>query len=242
MSIRLTSAAWDLSIGSTEKFVLMCLCDHANDDGMCWPSVARICEKVSKSERTVQTALKWLSDEGYFTVRDGVQKSRTYQLDPRKICTPQISHPATFVEKHAKVAPHPRKFRTQTIIEPSEPLIDSKESISARAKIDCPAGVEKQVWDDFAAFRKAKRAPLSQTALDGIIREAGKIGWTLNDALSECVTRGWQGFKADWIKDRKNGTTNRTSDSTTGLGRTFDAGQRAYDILKAQEALPRPSG
>ena len=57
MSIRLLSAAWDLDIGSTEKMVLMSLCDHANDDGLCWPAIATICRKTSKSERTVRNAL-----------------------------------------------------------------------------------------------------------------------------------------------------------------------------------------
>jgi len=35
MSIVLLAAAWDLEIGSTEKMVLMCLCDHANAEGAC---------------------------------------------------------------------------------------------------------------------------------------------------------------------------------------------------------------
>jgi len=26
-----------------------------------------------------------------------------------------------------------------------------------------------------------------------------KAGWTLEKALEECVVRGWQAFKADWV-------------------------------------------
>jgi hypothetical protein len=65
-----------------------------------------------------------------------------------------------------------------------------------------PNGVSEQVWDDFIALRKAKRAPLSQTALAGILSEADKAMMTLEDALTECVTRGWQGFKAEWMKPK----------------------------------------
>jgi hypothetical protein len=55
------------------------------------------------------------------------------------------------------------------------------------------------------AMRKAKRAPLTQTALDGIQREAAKAGMGLHDALAMCCARGWQGFKADWVAGQKPG-------------------------------------
>lgn len=62
-----------------------------------------------------------------------------------------------------------------------------------------PEGVSEQVWADFTAHRKARKAPISETALVGIQREAEKAGWSLEAALSECVSRGWQSFKADWV-------------------------------------------
>lgn len=68
--------------------------------------------------------------------------------------------------------------------------------------VNRPNGVSEQVWDDFIALRKAKRAPLSQTALAGILNEADKALMTLEDALTECITRGWQSFKAEWMKPK----------------------------------------
>jgi len=67
--------------------------------------------------------------------------------------------------------------------------------------IDAPEGVSVQTWKDFIKSRKAK---LTQTALDGIQREANKAGWSLEDALKECCTRGWRGFKADWVSDKQD--------------------------------------
>jgi len=67
---------------------------------------------------------------------------------------------------------------------------------------DAPVSVDKSVWEDFMKIRKAKRAPMTATALEAIKREAGKAGWSLNDAIKECVERGWQGFKADWVEKR----------------------------------------
>jgi hypothetical protein len=74
-----------------------------------------------------------------------------------------------------------------------------------------PDGIEQSIWNDYLEIRKAKRAPVSATALAIVEREAVKAGWSLNDALAECVARGWQGFKAEWVT--KNGTefnSNRT--------------------------------
>ncbi len=68
-----------------------------------------------------------------------------------------------------------------------------------------PEAVSDSVWSDFLAIRKAKRAPLTQTALDGIQREASKAGMGLADALALCCARGWQGFKADWVAGQKPG-------------------------------------
>jgi hypothetical protein len=50
-------------------------------------------------------------------------------------------------------------------------------------------------------IRKAKRSPLTQTALDAIKREADKVPMSLNDALAMCCARGWQGFKAEWVAE-----------------------------------------
>ena len=63
-----------------------------------------------------------------------------------------------------------------------------------------PDGVCDSVWSDFVDLRKAKKARLTQTAVDGIRAEASKAGWGLEAALRECCTRGWTGFKADWVR------------------------------------------
>jgi len=68
--------------------------------------------------------------------------------------------------------------------------------------IEKPTGVSDQVWSDFLSLRKAKRAPLSATALASIAKEAEKAAMHIEEALTECVTRGWQSFKAEWMKPK----------------------------------------
>lgn len=66
-----------------------------------------------------------------------------------------------------------------------------------------PEGVSDQTWNDFLAHRKAKRAPVTETVLAGIKREAEIAGWSLEAALVETVSRGWQAFKAAWVEGAK---------------------------------------
>jgi len=62
-----------------------------------------------------------------------------------------------------------------------------------------PDGVTDSVWQDFKTLRKVKKAPITNAAIDGIQREAAKAGWSMESALKECCTRGWVGFKAEWV-------------------------------------------
>jgi len=71
-----------------------------------------------------------------------------------------------------------------------------------------PEGVSDSVWQEFKSLRKAKKAPITQRAIDALTNEANKAGWTLEKALEECVVRGWQAFKADWVAKKGNPADN----------------------------------
>lgn len=72
-----------------------------------------------------------------------------------------------------------------------------------RAKLATPDGVSESVWADFLAHRKAKKSPVTQTAINGLVSEAAKSGLPLQTVLETMCQRGWTGFKAEWIaKDR----------------------------------------
>ncbi len=74
------------------------------------------------------------------------------------------------------------------------------------------AGVDEQVTQDFLKNRKAKRTPLTQTALNGIAREAEKAGISTSEAVQICAERGWQSFNASWDwKPKQNNQTKATN-------------------------------
>lgn len=67
-----------------------------------------------------------------------------------------------------------------------------------------PDGVSDNLWKEFKALRKLKKAPITDRVIESIKAEADKAGWTLEKALGECVTRGWQAFKAEWVQGKAN--------------------------------------
>jgi len=60
-------------------------------------------------------------------------------------------------------------------------------------------GLSEETANEWLAFRRQKRAPLTATAWEGIKREAAKAGWVMQDVVTKCMARGWQGFEADWV-------------------------------------------
>jgi hypothetical protein len=69
-------------------------------------------------------------------------------------------------------------------------------------KVACPTDVSEQVWNDWLQLRKAKKASVTETVLKGARSEASKIGWSLEQFLIEWCTRGSQGLKAEWLKEK----------------------------------------
>lgn len=128
------------------------------------------------------------------------------------------THNGQSAKRRAQDADRKREVRKVSASEPDEKrtreekrrdtsttdVVDEKRASRTRP-VERPAIVSEGVWSDFMAMRKAKRAPLTQTALDGIKREAQKAGMGLTDVLALCCARGWQGFKADWVAGQKPG-------------------------------------
>jgi len=94
----------------------------------------------------------------------------------------------------------------RTVLPVTETVTETKTETGTETKtgnrattVATPDGVSESVWSDFLKVRKAKKSPMTETALEGISREAEKAGWSLEDAIRECASRGWVGFKAEWV-------------------------------------------
>lgn len=211
--------AFRTNLPTVQKFVLVALCDNANDAGQCFPSISLLCDKCSLSERAVQSAIRSLEVSGYlrrdfrkgqstiYWVTNPSAWAASVSANPRTSCTPAGYAPPQ------EVHPTPAGGAPITIKEPSiEPSIEPSKSrrksaatVSVTDLVDM--GIDEQVAGDFIAVRKAKKAPLTSTALSGIQREADKAGVTLGQALATCAVRGWAGFNAEWVKPKAAGQT-----------------------------------
>jgi len=142
MSTIIMSLCWPLQgMSGPQKAVLISLADNANDEGVCWPSVARIAERTCLAERTVQGAIKWLGQVGILSVRERMGRSTIYTLTPASYAPPQEARPAAD-------APSPPQLTTQTpaaaaprtVIEPSSepsPLVGAEQPTKI-SKPKCP--------------------------------------------------------------------------------------------------------
>jgi hypothetical protein len=62
-----------------------------------------------------------------------------------------------------------------------------------------PSDVDENLWHDFLVLRKAKNAPLTETALEAIRVESQKAKISLSEALKVCCARGWPALRAEWL-------------------------------------------
>lgn len=83
MSTLVMAACWPLVMSPSAKAVLVSLADQANDQGVCWPSIATIAMRTCLSERTVQSALRWLAEQGVVRVEIGAMRANRYTINPR---------------------------------------------------------------------------------------------------------------------------------------------------------------
>ena len=65
----------DYELPSRASNVYRYLCDRANSDGQCWPSVRRIAKDLSLSPSTVKRAIEDLTSHGYIKIEQRFRKS-----------------------------------------------------------------------------------------------------------------------------------------------------------------------
>ena len=101
--------------------------------------------------------------------------------------------------------PTPTPTPTPTPINTPDGVGAPRKRSTATALAARPDDVSEPVWQDFQRLRREKRAPLTDTALAGVRREAEKAGVSMDVALAYCCEAGWQGFNAGWYADRQGG-------------------------------------
>lgn len=211
MSMMLMVKAMRIRVGNPlRKLVLIKLADNANDLGECWPSHQHIADQCEISRRSVINHINKLEEMGLlrreYRTKNNEKQSNLYYLTLDGEGSAGDSLPS---ERDAPPSaggslpsagdtPPPSAGDAHRTSHSPEPVIEPvNESLKPKDRL-IAFGVDKQVLEDFLAVRKAKRLPLTHTAIDGLEREARKASLEVKDAIRFCAEKGWGGFNANW--------------------------------------------
>lgn len=134
MSVRVISWAWDQHTTPTEKLVLVCLADHANDSGYCFPSIPGVVEKTGLSKSSVIRSLETLETCGLISrerSKGGRGCKSSYQLStPKHSQSETVSHRNGFTvtSKQSHSETKQSHSGTRTVKNRKEPSYTSKVS------------------------------------------------------------------------------------------------------------------
>jgi biotin operon repressor len=159
MSYRLLEEIWSSDLNSTDKFVLMRLADHAQDDGTSiYPSNASVARFCSMSLRTVWESIRRLRDSGLLVevrkANSGGRKTAEYRIDTgalraHRMCDAELSNNCSRAEiAHVQKPQTPKQILPSTHAEIAhKPLLNPDETLS---------GLNRYAWQGKIARLNAK--------------------------------------------------------------------------------------
>jgi DNA-binding transcriptional MocR family regulator len=217
---------------SAVKFTLIALCECANyKTGQIFPSIKHIAEITGQDRKTIISNVQKLEKLGLI-IDTGEKMGATKQIKVYRVAIETVPKTGQSQKRNSTVNPikESQKRDTEPSREPSVSKANALPTKRTAKKSDRPDGVSEVVWIDWVALRKAKKASVSQTALNGIAREADRAGWPLEDALAEMVSRNWQGFKADWVKENggNNGKNGKSGQQRDGFMEALDIASESF--------------
>ncbi|CWO37275.1 TPA: helix-turn-helix domain-containing protein [Neisseria meningitidis] len=269
MSARLMGMAFKTGIPRGQRFVLVKLCDCANDEGLCYPSQETLAEDTGFAATAVRQHIKWLKEHNFIksarrqsgrerksdiyrinvallekcyaeaAKRKAVRQAKMWEepsdyepsdyepsdYDAKNhqiLCDEPSDFDASLYEEpsvepsvepselnaraaHAPAEPHPAKPQAapRGVAEP--PGAKKTGRHSAELSLLADYGITGQVAADFLQVRKAKRQPLTETAMRLIAADAEKCGMTALQAVEYAIGNGWASFRADWLQNKTFG-------------------------------------
>ena len=178
-----------------------------------------------RKEETVQKAINELIDLGLIGKQSRIGLPNEYFLisDPKKGVTPP---PKMGVGPPPKKGGHintKNKKQISTNVDINtvhEKTAKKPTKHEADLALLAEHGIDGQIAEDFLTIRKAKRQPLTETAMRLIASEAQKVGMTAFQAVVFSIGNGWGSFRADWVRNK---TFGKQSGGNGGLAHNMTA-------------------
>ena len=167
-------------------------------------SVSQFMEVTGLSNRSVITACESLVEMGLLERSGGERKLNTYSVKAFEISqTGEKSSSDETGENFSQTGEKSssdlvKKVHTQNNNKNTIQNNNKKNTKKSESDLLAEFGIVGQLAEDFLKLRKAKSAPITETALKGFQREATKAGISLSDAITIAIERNWRGFSASW--------------------------------------------
>lgn len=158
-------------------------------------SVSQFMEVTGLSNRSVITACESLVEMGLLERSGGERKLNTYSVKAFEISQTGENTSQTGEKSSSDLV---KKVHTQNNNKNTIQNINKKNTKKSVLELLADFGITGQLADDFITLRKAKKAPITETALKGFQSEADKAGISICEAVSIAIERNWQGFNASW--------------------------------------------
>ena len=199
MSMRLMAQAMSIKVGNPlRKLVLIKLADNANDDGICFPSYQYIADVCEISKASARNHIDDLINMGFVTKK--ARKNKDGSSSNLYILHLENGMPADSTGMPADSTGGMLADSTITYHSINQSSNLKKTKQKSAVVLLAEFGIVGQLADDFITHRKACKAPITKTALEGFQREADKLGMPIAEAVAYAIERGWRGFKADWYR------------------------------------------
>jgi hypothetical protein len=224
MSIKLMAYYWEAGPeNQSERFVLLALADHANDEGECWPwlSLAKLARKTCMTERGLRAIIRRLEAGGWLSVEEGGgrNKCNTYRLKTRNDIPPERGSARNAdaetrngdAETRNATTLNPECGSSSTTYIHKEPLEEKKRARDAASEA-LVQWASPQAVASFLAYRKQRSKPLTATAaarLANNLRDIFNAGGSPDDALGLAEERGWQTVTREWYFNAERGANNK---------------------------------
>lgn len=164
-------------------------------------SVSQFMKVTGLSNKAVISACESLVEREILERKSGDRNTGIYSIKTYKTTTSEKSSlvknfPATS-EKSSQVTSE-KSSHTINNIKNNIQNTNKKNTKKSVLELLADFGITGQLADDFIVLRKAKKAPITETALKGYQSEADKAGISICEAVAIAINRNWQGFNADW--------------------------------------------
>ena len=202
VSVKVMSWVWDnATVEGTALLMLLAIADHANDDGVCWPSIGTLARKARVGERQAQRLVSALEESGAIEIERGVGRRHTSVYRIKGVADVTISSKEKVTRKspiqqrkgdiqREKVTSSALKGDIAMSPEPLEPSLTTTVTARGANLQSCPLPTQPQtlpapavaIWVELTGLQpnQSQTALITKTVTDCALWRSRLTEWLAN--------------------------------------------------------------